>query len=71
MFAYDLKSGKGEKLHPMNERRYEHTSIVLGKSIYVLGGYNDGDYDLSSCERYVYHTIPFQVGIGRFQINDS
>lgn len=63
--AYDMKTGKKERLRSMNDRRYDQTSIIMEKSIYVFGGYRGFEY-LSSCERYVEYEIPLQIVFGRF-----
>lgn len=68
MIAIDMKTGEMEQLRPMNERRFSHTSIMLGKLIYVFGGYDDYDHGmeyLSSCERYVEYENSFQMVLGR------
>lgn len=52
--AYDLSSGKGEMLPEMKFARAYFASVVLGKYIYVFGGFIDvGESPkyLNSCER--------------------
>lgn len=68
MFAFDLKTGKEEKLHPMNVRRSSFGSVLMGKSIYVFGGYGYSKTNeiLNSCERYVEHEVHCQVISGSF-----
>ena len=38
--AYDLHENKWTYLSDMNKRRYDHSSVTIGKKLFVIGGYD-------------------------------
>lgn len=52
MSSYDLNSGKREVLPEMKYARRQFCPILVGKYIYVFGGY--GAYDALGCEINIY-----------------
>lgn len=52
MSSYDLITQKGEVMPEMNDARFDFTSILFGKYIYVMGGgYGSSEEILKSTER--------------------
>lgn len=50
MSSFDLNSGEESVLPEMNSPREDCQPFLLGKYIYVFGGYNDGEA-IGVCER--------------------
>lgn len=48
---FDLNSGEEKVLPDMSSARVMLTAILVGKFIYVFGGYNDVLELMTSCER--------------------